>query len=88
MMRECTGIRIESAVALEHEGLKGPEIARILGMPKGLESLRARSEYKVQLLEVGIELIRRMDEALYESRVGLMSGRSKRGGYGQAQRVG
>ena len=32
-----------------------------------MESLRARPE--AQLLEVGNELIRRMDEALYESRV-------------------
>ena len=49
-------------------GNKGPEIARRLGMkPKGLESLRARPE--AQLLEAGNELIRRMDEALYESRV-------------------
>ena len=66
------------AVALDLEGRKGPEIARILGMkPKGLESLRARPEYKAQLLEVGNELIRRMDEALRESRVRLMSGRMR-----------
>jgi hypothetical protein len=42
--------------------------------PKGLESLRARPEYKAQLVEVGNELIRRMDEAFYESIVRLMPG--------------
>jgi hypothetical protein len=75
MMRERTRIRIERAVVLDLEGIKGPEIARRLGMkPKGLESLRARPEYKVQLVEVGNELIRRMDEAFYESIVRLMPG--------------
>jgi hypothetical protein len=66
MMRERTRVRIARAVALDLEGLKGPEIARILGMrPKGLESLRARAEYKEQLASVGNEMIRRMDEVLY-----------------------
>jgi hypothetical protein len=52
---------MERAVALDLEGLKGPEIARGLGMkPKGLESLRARPEYTALLVEVGNELIRRM----------------------------
>jgi hypothetical protein len=75
-MRERTRIRIARAVALDLEGLKGPEIARLLGMrPKGLEALRARPEYRAHLAEVGNELIRRMDEALYESRVRLISGR-------------
>ena len=47
--------------------------------PKGLESLRARREYKAQFLEVGNELIRRMDEAFYESTVRLlMSGRMRK----------
>ena len=73
MMRERTRIRIARAVALDLEGRKGPEIARILGMkPKGLESLRARAEYKEQLTSKGNEMIRRMDEALYKSRVELM----------------
>ena len=76
LMRERTRIRIARAVAFDLEGRKGPEIARILGMrPKGLESLRARPEYKAQLLEVGNELIRRMDEESHESWVRLMSGR-------------
>ena len=73
MMRERTRIRIARAVALDLEGLKGPEIARRLGMkPKGLESLRARAEYKEQLASMGNEMIRRMDEAVYKSRVELM----------------
>ena len=76
MMRERTRIRIARAVALELEGLKGPEIARRLDMkPKGLESLRARPQHTAQLVEVGNELIRRMDEALYEKFTRLMSGR-------------
>jgi hypothetical protein len=70
---------MERAIALDLEGLKGPEIARRPGMkPKGLESLRARPEYKAQLVEVGNELIRRMDEAFYESTVRLLiSGRMR-----------
>jgi hypothetical protein len=53
-----------AAVTLNLEGLKGPEMVRRLGMrPKDLESLRARPEYKAQLVEVGNELTRRMDEA-------------------------
>jgi hypothetical protein len=43
--------------------------------PKGLESLRARAEYKEQLTSAGKEMVRRMDEALYKlykSRVELM----------------
>jgi hypothetical protein len=77
MMRDRTRIRIARAVALDLEGRKGPEIARRLGMkPKGL-ALRARPEYKAQFLEVGNELIRRMDEALYEVRVRLMSGKMR-----------
>jgi len=70
MMRERTLIRIARAVSLDVEGLKAPEIACRLGMkPKGSESLRARPEYKAYFLEVGYQLIRRMDEALYESRI-------------------
>jgi hypothetical protein len=45
--------------------------------PKGLESLRARPEYTAQLVEVGNELIRRMDEALYESRIRPIFGRMR-----------
>jgi hypothetical protein len=77
MMRERTRIRIARAVALELDGCKGPEIARALGLkPKGLESLRARAEYKERLAVVGNEMIRRMDEALYESRVQAILGKS------------
>jgi hypothetical protein len=67
-MRERTRIRIAHAVALELEGLKGSDIAKALGLkPKGLESLRARPEYKERLALVGNEMIRRLDEALYQS---------------------
>jgi hypothetical protein len=76
MMRERTRIRIARAVAFELEGLKGPEIAHRLGMkPKGLESLRARAEYKEQLTSAGNELIRRMDKAL-DLRIELIFGES------------
>jgi len=74
MMRERTRIRIAHAVALELVGLKGPEIARRLGLkPKGFESLRARAEYKEQFISAGNELIRRMDKAL-DSRIELLFG--------------
>jgi hypothetical protein len=45
--------------------------------PKGLESLHARPEYRAHLEEVGNELIRRMDEALYESGIRPMFGRMR-----------
>jgi hypothetical protein len=78
MMLERTRIRMARAVALDLEERRGPEIARILGMrPKGQESLRARPEYRAQLLEAGNELIRRMDEALYESRARPIFGRTR-----------
>ena len=60
-MRAATEMKIEHAARLALLGYKGREIADVVGLSyKGLESLRARDEYKIRISQLQKEAIASM----------------------------